>query len=64
MEGTAARVDGLVAIVTGAASGLGLASARLLANEGATVFVPLGAPTWEYRGATPSRSARRAAGSA
>ncbi len=33
------RVDGLVAIVTGAASGLGLATARLLASEGATVFL-------------------------
>ena len=33
------RVAGKVAIVTGAASGLGLASARLLAIEGATVIM-------------------------
>lgn len=33
------RVEGLVAIVTGAASGIGLASAKLLASEGATVFL-------------------------
>jgi len=39
MEPKGGRVDGLVAIVTGAASGLGLASARLLASEGATVFL-------------------------
>ena len=32
------RVEGKVAIVTGAASGLGRASARLLAQEGAKVF--------------------------
>ncbi len=39
MERRSGRVDGLVAVVTGAASGLGLASARLLASEGATVFL-------------------------
>lgn len=33
------RVEGLVALVTGAASGIGLASARLLAREGARVFL-------------------------
>ena len=33
------RVDGKVAIVTGAASGLGLASARMLAEEGAKVLL-------------------------
>lgn len=33
------RVDGKVAIVTGAASGLGLASSRRLAEEGATVVM-------------------------
>lgn len=32
-------VEGLVAIVTGGASGLGLADAKLLADEGATVFL-------------------------
>lgn len=36
---TMSRVEGLVAIVTGAASGIGLASAKLLAGEGATVFM-------------------------
>lgn len=39
MDGIKGRVGGLVAIVTGAASGLGLATARLLASEGATVFL-------------------------
>lgn len=39
MEGSNGRVEGHVAIVTGAASGLGLATARLLASEGATVFL-------------------------
>lgn len=34
-----ARVAGKIAIVTGAASGLGLASSRLLAAEGATVIM-------------------------
>ena len=34
----AGRVDGKVAIVTGAASGLGAADARLLVEEGATVI--------------------------
>ncbi len=34
----AGRVAGKVAIVTGAASGLGAADARLLADEGATVI--------------------------
>lgn len=33
------RVDGKVAIITGAASGLGAADARLLAREGATVVL-------------------------
>lgn len=33
------RVDGKIAIITGGASGIGAASARLLANEGATVIV-------------------------
>ena len=33
------RVEGKVAIVTGAASGLGLASARRLAEEGARVVM-------------------------
>ena len=33
------RVAGKVAVVTGAASGLGLASARRLAEEGATVVM-------------------------
>ncbi len=39
MEVMKGRVEGLIAIVTGAASGLGLATARLLAREGATVFL-------------------------
>ena len=33
------RVEGKVAIVTGAASGLGAADARLLAEEGASVVL-------------------------
>ena len=33
------RVDGRVAMVTGGASGLGAATARLLAEEGAKVLV-------------------------
>ena len=33
------RVDNKVAIITGGASGLGLASARRLAEEGATVVM-------------------------
>lgn len=33
------RVDGKVALITGAASGLGLADARVLAREGATVVM-------------------------
>jgi 3(or 17)beta-hydroxysteroid dehydrogenase len=56
------RVDGKVAIVTGAASGLGRASATLLAKEGASVVLTdvnapdgealakqLGAPAWFLR---------------
>jgi len=39
MNETKGRVEGLVAIVTGAANGLGFAVARLLAAEGATVFL-------------------------
>jgi NAD(P)-dependent dehydrogenase (short-subunit alcohol dehydrogenase family) len=36
--GRTGRVDGKVAVVTGAASGFGLACARLLAEEGARVM--------------------------
>lgn len=39
MTDSKGSVEGLVAIVTGAASGLGLATARMLVNEGATVFL-------------------------
>jgi 3(or 17)beta-hydroxysteroid dehydrogenase len=39
MSGSQGAVDGLVAIVTGAASGLGAADAQVLAAAGATVFM-------------------------
>lgn len=39
MSRIAARLDGKVAIVTGAASGIGLATARKMAAEGATVLL-------------------------
>src|SRR5579862_345089 len=39
MEGRTLRMQGKVAIVTGAAGGIGRAAARLLAREGARVLV-------------------------
>ena len=37
--GKAGRVAGKIALVTGGASGIGAATSRLLAAEGATVYV-------------------------
>ena len=41
------QLDDKVAIVTGANSGIGLATARLFAQEGATVIVAVGRLSWE-----------------
>src|ERR1051326_8596260 len=49
------RLDGKVAIITGAGSGQGLAAARLFANEGASVVVG------EYNEETGARAAEEIA---
>jgi len=55
------RVDGKVAIVTGAASGIGEASARLFAKEGAAVVV---ADVQEAKGQAVARAIEQAGGRA
>ena len=53
------RLDGKVAVITGATSGIGLRTAEIFIAEGANVIVAARARRWRNASAPPVYSARR-----